>query len=1021
MERAGTQAASRETGRSRDVVSAVSRGGGPPPELVVVEALWSPSHQVCLWAHEPVRGEGPALADDATGPQAGELLHLLPPVREAGGGRAVDLTLLLPGSTGLLRRRWPTLAINPNVALDALPALAQEAPPGVRLGLSAQVLARICELALELLAGGRFLPALLRAGERHVARWVPRLEPDDRDRLRVLAEALPPAARAEVSDAGPEGPTARKLAEDFLAATVDAAARVGGRQVAPPRYDGTAAAAWVTALTASGGAMNGPPDRLGRLRQSLESWLKAAAPPDAPFRTCFRLQPPESDSPDLRWSLDFLLQARDEPSLLVDAGAVWRAPDRLQLPGRIVEAPQELLLADLGRASRLWPPLERSLHEATPARLGLDAQGAHDFLREGAPLLAQSGFGVLLPAWWRDQKERLGARLVARPHEDDLGTGLLGREGLCDYRWEAALGDEPLTVAELRNLAELKLPLVQLRGRWVEVRPDDLRLAVRALERQEREGGGTMTVPQLLRTVSGLQPVETGLPIVGVDAQGWLRAMLQEPTGWRPEALLAPDSFHGELRPYQERGLGWLRFLDRQGLGACLADDMGLGKTIQLLALLLLERAEGEAPGPTLLVCPMSLVGNWQHETARFAPSLAVHVHHGSGRLSGQEFAGAAAAADLVLTTYSLAARDRDVLAGVSWGRIVLDEAQNIKNRESAQAHAVRSLPTERRAALTGTPLENRLSELWSIMDFCNPGLLGTAADFRRRFAVPIERYRDDESASLLRRLTGPFVLRRLKTDRSIIADLPDKVEIKVFCNITREQATLYQAILDDMLARIQQSSGIARRGYVLATMTRLKQVLNHPAHLLHDGTALAGRSGKLQRLEEVLEEVLADDDRALVFTQYAEMGGLLQRYLAEGLHQEVLFLHGETPKAQRDEMVERFQTGEGPSIFLLSLKAGGTGLNLTAANHVIHFDRWWNPAVEDQATDRAFRIGQRRDVQVRKLICVGTLEERIDRMLEDKRALAQQIVGSGEGWLTELSTEELRDLVELSRDAVAE
>ena len=629
---------------------------------------------------------------------------------------------------------------------------------------------------------------------------------------------------------------------------------------------------------------------------------------------------------------------------------------------------------------------------------------------------------MLLPAWWRDQKERIGARIVAHARTDDQGTGLLGQEGICDYRWEAALGDEPLTVSELRELAELKLPLVQLRGRWVEVRPEELQHAVQVLERQAQEGERSMAVPELLRAAAGLAPSESGLPIVGVNAQGWLRQVLLEPGAWRPEAEDAPAGFRGELRPYQERGLGWLHFLDRAGLGACLADDMGLGKTIQLLALLLAEReAAAPPPPPTLLVCPMSVVGNWQHETNRFAPRLRVHVHHGAGRLTGDEFARAADQADLVLTTYSLAARDRSLLAGVEWGRIVLDEAQNIKNRESAQAHAVRSLPARRRVALTGTPLENRLSELWSIMDFCNPGLLGSAADFRRRFAVPIERYHDAEAAGLLRRLTGPFVLRRLKTDRSIIADLPEKVEIKVFCNITREQATLYQAVIDDMLARIQKSAGIERRGLVLATMTRLKQVLNHPAHLLHDGTSLRGRSGKLARLEEVLEEVLADGDRALCFTQYAEMGRLLQRYLADRLEQEVLFLHGETPQPARDEMVARFQSGDGPSVFILSLKAGGTGLNLTAANHVIHFDRWWNPAVEDQATDRAFRIGQRRDVQVRKLICIGTLEERIDRMLEEKRELAQQIVGSGEGWLTELSTDELRDLVELSLDAVAE
>ena len=1003
--------------------SADAVASGPDPGVVVLEAIWTRSHQLCLWAHQPVHGEGGERAlDERTAPPAGELLRALPPARAAGGGLALTLTLLLPDGGALRRRRWPALGVTPNAAIDLLPELAEEPPPGVVVGMSVQVLARLAELALELLAGGRVLPALLRQGERHVARWVPRPEPRDRDRIRELASALPPVSRAEVQESAQDTRSPAAITEDFVAAAVDAAARTAARAIPPPRYDGSAASAWLAALAASGGLMNGPPDRLGRLRQALGSWVEAGTAPEAPFRTCFRLSPPEADTEDATWYLDFLLQSRDEPSLLVEADAVWQAPERLQLPGQAVESPQELLLTDLGLASRLWAPLDEALREATPARLRLDANSAHRFLREGAPLLAQSGFGVLLPAWWRDRKERIGARIVARPHAEDSHTGMLGQEGICDYHWEAALGDQALTIDELRRLAELKLPLVRLRGRWVEVRPDELQQAVRVLERQEQEGERLLEVPHLLRAAAGLLPLEGGLPVVAVDAQGWLRQMLAEPGTWRPEPERAPSGFHGKLRPYQERGLGWLHFLDRAGLGACLADDMGLGKTIQLLALLLAEREQAPSPpASTLLVCPMSVVGNWQHETSRFAPQLRVHVHHGSGRLGGEEFREAAARADLVLTTYSLAARDRALLAEVEWGRVVLDEAQNIKNRESAQAHAVRSLPARRRVALTGTPLENRLSELWSIMDFCNPGLVGSPADFRRRFAVPIERYHDDDAAQLLRRLTGPFLLRRLKTDRSIIADLPDKVEMKVYCNITREQATLYQAVLDDMLARIQQSSGIERRGRVLATMTRLKQVLNHPAHLLHDGTPLHGRSGKLARLEEVLEEVLADGDRALCFTQYAEWGSLLQRYLSQCLEQEVLFLHGETPQRARDEMVARFQGGEGPSIFILSLKAGGTGLNLTAANHVIHFDRWWNPAVEDQATDRAFRIGQRRDVQVRKLVCVGTLEERIDRMLEEKRDLAQQIIGAGEAWLTELSTEELRELVELSLDAVAE
>jgi SNF2 family DNA or RNA helicase len=417
----------------------------------------------------------------------------------------------------------------------------------------------------------------------------------------------------------------------------------------------------------------------------------------------------------------------------------------------------------------------------------------------------------------------------------------------------------------------------------------------------------------------------------------------------------------------------------------------------------------------------MSVVGNWQREAERFTPGLAVHVHHGAERLTGPAFRETAEQADLVVTTYALAARDRDALAEVPWARIVLDEAQNVKNSAARQSQAVRSLRAPRRVALTGTPVENRLAELWSIMEFLNPGLLGSARAFRARFAVPVERFHDEDAATLLKRLTGPFVLRRVKSDRSVIADLPAKLEMKVYCNLTREQATLYQAVVDDMLARVDRSEGIERRGLVLATMLKLKQVCNHPAQLLADASGLSGRSGKLERLEELLEEAVAAGDKALVFTQFAQFGQQLQRHLTDRLDREVLYLHGGTPKKARDQLVARFQGDGGPALFLLSLKAGGTGLNLTAANHVVHFDRWWNPAVEDQATDRAFRIGQRRDVQVRKLVCVGTLEERIDRMIEEKRGLAARIVGTGEAWLTELSTGELRELVALRAEAVVE
>ncbi|MEV5569003.1 SNF2-related protein [Spirillospora sp. NPDC052269] len=446
--------------------------------------------------------------------------------------------------------------------------------------------------------------------------------------------------------------------------------------------------------------------------------------------------------------------------------------------------------------------------------------------------------------------------------------------------------------------------------------------------------------------------------------------------------------------------------------------------TAQTLALLAAERvgeSEGEGPGPTLLVGPMSLVGNWQREAAKFTPKLRVYVHHGTGRHRDEELVRAASQADLVLTTYGTAARDAEMLAEVPWRRVVCDEAQALKNSGTRQARAVRGIPARTRLALTGTPVENHLTELWSIMEFANPGLLGPRAAFRERFAVPIERDGDERAASALKRATQPFILRRLKTDKSIISDLPEKQEIKVYCNLTPEQASLYQATLDDMLEQIAEADEKQRRGLVLATMAKLKQVCNHPAHLLKDGSRLPGRSGKLERLEEICAEVVEQGEKALVFTQYAEFGSMLQPYLAARLERPVLWLHGGTSKQQRDDLVQHFQSDSEPSVFLLSLKAAGTGLTLTAANHVVHVDRWWNPAVEDQATDRAFRIGQTKNVQVRKFVCVGTMEERVDEMIERKKALAESIVGTGEDWLTELSVAELRDVLRLSPEAVSD
>jgi SNF2 family DNA or RNA helicase len=804
-----------------------------------------------------------------------------------------------------------------------------------------------------------------------------------------------------------------------------------------------------------------------QLAGRLAAWHTTRSAGAEAVRTCFRIVPPpeegeqpplenateplrprprtrakQSSAPaDASWRVDFALQAVDDPSLIVSADDVWSDGPELTAIGRHVAHPDEHLLRGLGLAARLVPPLGRALASAAPCEYTTDAAGILTFLRDGAPLLEEAGFGVFAPPWWRSSKTRLGLRLRARSSsKGGTSTGAIGLQALCDIRWEAVLGDDTLGLTELRQLARLKQPLVRVRGRWVELHPDEISAAIEAVGRRGAVAY-PMSAAEVLRSALGLEQPPADLPVVEVTADGWLGDLLSGADDRSLAASPTPEGFCGELRPYQERGLGWLTFLGDLGLGACLADDMGLGKTAQLLALLVDERDRAHTNGssgpsgssgsgrrrarprlgPTLVVCPMSLVGNWQREAARFAPKLTVYVHHGPTRLAAQAFSRQARKVDLVLSTYGLMTRDVELLSSIRWRRVVLDEAQQIKNSAARTTQSVRSIPAERRVAMTGTPVENRLSELWSIMEFLNPGILGSERSFRERFADPIERGGDDDVAAKLRRITGPLILRRLKSDRAIIADLPEKLEMKEFCVLTREQATLYQAVVDDMLARIDEAEGMERRGLVLATMMKLKQVCNHPAHFLADGSSLSGRSGKLTRLVELLGEAMAEGDRSLVFTQFTEMGTMLERHLRHRLQCDVLWLHGRVTKKARDAMVEHFQSGDGPPVFLLSLKAGGTGLNLTAATQVIHFDRWWNPAVEDQATDRAYRIGQQHNVQVRKLVCGGTVEERIDAMIEAKRALAERIVGSGEGWLTELSTEQLREVIALSSDAVGE
>ena len=731
------------------------------------------------------------------------------------------------------------------------------------------------------------------------------------------------------------------------------------------------------------------------------------------------------------WQLHFLLQARDDPSLLVPASQVWQTGNAtLQTLGRTFTNPQEKLLAGLGYAARLFEPLRRSLQTETPTVAMLTTEEAYAFLRT-APVLEESGFGVLVPPWWNKPGARLGVRLrmnAAKGATPDLvAGGRMSLDKLVDYRWEVALGEASLSRAEFDALVALKSPLVQVRGQWVQLDPGQVEAAIKFWQRLE--AGGTLSLADAVQLGLSGAPIE-GLDVLEVTYDGWLAEWMARLTGGEKLTVLPqPDSLQGQLRPYQLYGYSWLDFLRRWRLGACLADDMGLGKTIQTLAMLLrIQEDEGALPGPVLLVAPTSVVTNWEREAETFAPGLRVLVHQGALRLREDALLAEVGRNDVVLSSYAVVRRDASTLNQVDWFGVVVDEAQNIKNADTQQARVMRKLPATFRLALTGTPVENRLTELWSIMHFLNPGYLGSRQAFRRQFALPIERDADAEAADHLRRLVSPFILRRVKTDPTVINDLPEKQESKVYCFLTAEQATLYEAVVREQLQQIDAAGNeMERKGQVLALLVKLKQICNHPAQFLHqigDGVTTPGeedlRSGKLARLVELLEEVVSVGDRALVFTQFAEMGGLLKSYLQARLGVATQFLHGGTPTAKRTEMVRRFQEDpDGPPIFVLSLKAGGVGLNLTRATHVFHFDRWWNPAVENQATDRAFRIGQQRNVQVHKFVVTGTLEEKIDEMIEGKQALAASVLGSGEQWLTELSTTQLRELVALRREAL--
>jgi superfamily II DNA or RNA helicase len=858
----------------------------------------------------------------------------------------------------------------------ALPVLAKaraadDAHPSVRL------LAAAALMGMRLVAAGRFEPA------DGVWRLAP-LADDDADRLRRLGEAR---AYADLSPADAE-----HVVRHMVDAVVDAMPRLPPSPPPVPSLPAHRSGCAPTTVAF--------PDRL---RHLVERHRDESLRPQL-VTLSLRVEADEEELLGGACRLVLQVHAEQDPLHVRDAAGLWHDPPSVHGFGERARTHAGIALRS---AAAAWPPLERLLELPVPDQITLDTDELVSLLDTGVEALRTAGVDVLWPrSLGRDLRATATLdRAAPASRESQLVEGVLSGDAMFAFRWQVALRGDPLTETEMDELAGAASPMLKLRGSWTVIDP--------AVARKARS--------RLIRTVKPAQAVAAALTgVVDVDdapAEVIVGASLLELRerllGAATAPLLPePGGLRGTLRDYQRQGLTWLDELTSMGLGACLADDMGLGKTITLIALHL-HRLRLDA-GPTLVVCPASLLGNWEAEIHRFAPGVGVRRFHGGQRsLTGLDARG------FVLTTYGTLRNHAESLAGQTWGLVVADEAQHVKNARSATARALRSVPGTARVALTGTPVENNLTELWAILDWTTPGLLGSRQAFRKVWAGPIESGLEPTKARQFAGLIGPFLMRRRKSDPGIAPELPAKTETDHLLGLTREQVVLYESFLRDTMARIEHADEDLRRGLVLKLLTGLKQICNHPAHFLkQSGGRLAGRSEKLDVLDELLGTALAEGGSVLVFTQYVAMARLIEAHLSRAgvPHQ---FLHGGTPVRRRDAMVASFQAGPdggGVPVFLLSLRAGGTGLNLTRADHVVHVDRWWNPAVEDQATDRAHRIGQTRAVQVHRLVTQGTVEERVAELLRRKRSLADAVLARGEGALTELSNEELLDLVALRR-----
>ncbi|MEY2453701.1 MAG: hypothetical protein QOD92_3275 [Acidimicrobiaceae bacterium] len=936
----------------------------PREEGVRLQCSWADG-EVVVWAAAPTGS--PATNDELAdrlealrGPALGWRAHAGVPLD--GGRRAESVSIPVADALGWL------------VAVGAT-------PDPERLGASVHWLSNVAVLAVNHVARGAVVPSAQTtrqaSGSTTVAvRWQAALL--DNSTLDRLARLMP----STVQLLAPRSTLARTLTRDVIDAVVHAVVSQAARSFelpAPPptvRTPSDVAESLVTRL--DGTPFKAPTNAGNDAAHRLQRWARSVLSPSRPVLVV-QLVHQQGDA----WFLSVLGPGAGRS--LIDVEQALAASKSTQP-----------VADELDRVERLLPVLQRA-GAMRRGQVYLSTDEAWEFMTRTGPVLQAAGFDVRVPALSR-RTPKPALRLFAEPK----GDRVVGAQQLNNVRWSALFDDVELTAEDVSRLAAQARPLVQSRGEWVELNQLDLQEAAAALA--ERAKTTQLTGAAILRQAVGLEGTAFGHPI-RIEGAGWAADLLDKASSASREPVDPPDGFVGQLRTYQSDALGWLGFLDAVDLGGCLALDMGLGKTPTVLAHL--ARSAGE--GTALVIAPAAVVGNWQAEAHKFSPDMRVVVHHGAARSTAAALRAEAADADIIITTYGTAVRDVNALAKMSWRYVVLDEAQAIKNPNSETSQQLRRIPAQTRIALTGTPIENGVGDLWSILDYCNPDLVGTRAMFTAQLAG------DGEEA--LRALNGILVFRRTKAEPEVAAELPDKIDELDHCTMTLEQIGLYQAVLDSLIA--DPAKGIpVKKGAVLAAITALKQICNHPAAYQDDGRPLAGGSGKLARLEELIEAVFAARERMLIFTHFAQWGVRLAEHLSEVTGTPIACYHGGQTRTVRDRLVKEFQSGTGPGAMVLSLTAGGTGLNLTAANHVVLYDRWWNPAKEDQARDRAWRIGQTRTVVSHRLVCPGTIDERVEDIVAGKRQVADLVLPKSSS-LDDLSADQLRAALGLDPESL--